>query len=182
MSDSNFPGARLIRWGVGLGLLASVVHLGWEATHGGVRAHHLLARGDMPSFSNWWGLLVLPLLGGIAAASVQTRLQSSPATLATSSIALIGSTLVGVTMSALFVANYEEVVSWVFLGVLATGIVLPIYRPEYLFGFVLGMMVVFGPVIPLAGGLFVAGVSFAARTLVRKVFRLKAKKGASVTG
>lgn len=86
--------------------------------------------------------------------------------LATSSIALIGSTLVGVTISVLFVANYEDVVSWVFLGVLAAGIVLPIYRPEYLFGFVLGMLLIFGPVISLAGGLFAAGVSFAAHTLI----------------
>jgi hypothetical protein len=166
MSDSNLLSTRLLRWGVGLGLLASVVHLTWEATHGGVRVHHLLASGDMPSFSNWWGLLVLPLLGGIAVASVQGRLQSNRATLAMSSIALIGSALVGLILSALFAAGYEEIVPWVFLGVLVTGGLLPIYRPEYLFGFVLGLMLVFGPVIPLAGGLFAAGVSFAAHALI----------------
>jgi hypothetical protein len=166
MSDSKFLGTRLIRWGIGVALLASVIHLGWEATHGGVRAHHLLARNDLPSVSNWWGLLVLPLLGGLTGVSVQGRLQRNRVALHTSSIALIGSALVGVTMSTLFATGYQDVVPRIFLGVLATGVVLPIYRPEYLFGFLLGTMFVFGPVIPLAGCLFAAVVSFTAHILI----------------
>lgn len=172
MSDSNLLSMQLVRWGVGFALLAVVVHLGWEATHGGVRAHHLLARSDLPSVSNWWGLFVLPLLGGVSAVSVQGRLQRNEVTIASSSFALIGSILVGVTLSAFYAAGYEQVTSRLFLGVLATGVLLPIYRPEYLFGFVLGMMFVFGPVIPLAASLLAAGVSFTAHLLVGQVRRV----------
>lgn len=167
------PSARLHRWGMGIGLLASVAHLGWEATHGGVRVHHLLARSDLPSVSNWWGLLVLPALGAWSGFSVQRRLERNRATLAKSITALTGAALVGVTLSALFAAGLEDVVPRVFLGVLVTGVFLPTYRPEYLFGFVLGMMFVLGPVIPLAGALFAACVSLAAHSLIgltRRVF------------
>ena len=92
--------------------------------------------------------------------------------MASRSVALIGSILVGVTLSAFYAAGYEQVTSRLFLGVVATGVLLPIYRPEYLFGFVLGMMFVFGPVIPLAASLFAAGVSFTAHLLVGRVRRV----------
>lgn len=175
MSGSELLRLRLVRWGVGFALLAVVVHLGWEATHGGVRAHHLLARSDLPSVSNWWGLLVLPLLGGVSAVSVEGRLQRNEVTIASRSVALIGSILVGVTLSAFYAAGYEQVTSRLFLGVVATGVLLPIYRPEYLFGFVLGMMFVFGPVIPLAASLFAAGVSFTAHRLMGRVRRVSGR-------
>lgn len=35
---------------------------GWQHLDGGVPAHHLLADPSLPSLSNWWGLLALPLL------------------------------------------------------------------------------------------------------------------------
>lgn len=35
-----------------------VLHLGWEYTHGGVTAHHLLNNPELPAISYWWGLLV----------------------------------------------------------------------------------------------------------------------------
>jgi hypothetical protein len=34
----------------------------WEHFHGGVPSHSFMARKDMPSISNWWGGLLLPLL------------------------------------------------------------------------------------------------------------------------
>ncbi|MFX8094701.1 hypothetical protein ABTK72_20740, partial [Acinetobacter baumannii] len=52
------------------------LHLGWEALHGGIAAHHLLQRADLPGLSNAWGLLVLPALAAWAAG----RLPRHPAT------------------------------------------------------------------------------------------------------
>ena len=36
--------------------------LAWNYYHGGVPSHHILAKKDLPSISNWWGGLLLPLL------------------------------------------------------------------------------------------------------------------------
>jgi len=36
--------------------------LAWNYFHGGVPSHHLLARESLPSISNGWGALLLPLL------------------------------------------------------------------------------------------------------------------------
>ena len=33
-----------------------------ENFQGGVKSHHLLARKDMPAISNWWGLLIVPIM------------------------------------------------------------------------------------------------------------------------
>lgn len=50
-----------------------VCHLGWEYTHGGVPAHHLLNNPELPAISNWWGLLVVPLLVWFLVGRIQRR-------------------------------------------------------------------------------------------------------------
>ena len=60
---------RLIGHGFVVALFASVAHLAWEHTHGGVQSHHFLARPDLPAISNWWGLIILPSLGWLASRS-----------------------------------------------------------------------------------------------------------------
>jgi len=153
--------------GVGLGVLASAAHLGWEATHGGVKTHHFLARPDMPGFSNWWGLLIVPLLGLLAARSVAGRVDANRGTVASSVAAMASAMLAGIAMSVAFATGYESITSVVFFVAVGAGVVLPTYRPEYAFGFVLGMLYVFGPVIPLFAVSIAVGVSIAAHFLIR---------------
>jgi hypothetical protein len=38
------------------------MHVLWDYYPDGIPPHYLLANGDMPGFSNLWGLLTLPLL------------------------------------------------------------------------------------------------------------------------
>jgi ABC-type sulfate transport system permease subunit len=45
----------------------AAVFVGMEHFNGGVKTHHFLARADLPGFSNWLSLLILPLLGIIIA-------------------------------------------------------------------------------------------------------------------
>ena len=42
--------------------LVTLLILLWEYFNGGVVSHNLLAREDLPAFSNFWGLLTVPLL------------------------------------------------------------------------------------------------------------------------
>jgi hypothetical protein len=134
--------------GFGLGLGVVLAHLAWEFSHGGVRSHHLLNSPDLPAISNWWGLLVLPLLGWVAAYAVARRLASQAQGWSVACSAWLGALLLGLALSGAFLAGYTALTTGLFFTVLAAGLVLPTYRLEYLFGFVLGMTFVFGAVLP----------------------------------
>ncbi len=63
----------------GLVLVAAVsvgiwVLLVWQHFHGGVPSHSFMARKDMPSISNWWGALLLPLLTSFTLNRLKKRL------------------------------------------------------------------------------------------------------------
>lgn len=158
---------RLISHGLAIGLVASVLHLGWEYTHGGVASHHLLARSDMPAVSNWWGLVILPVLGWAASRSALRRAARDAGAASWSMVAFLGALLVGLALSLSFAAGFESAASAIFLTALAIGLALPTYRAEYLFGFVLGLTCVLGSVLPTMVALVGAGISAVAHFLVR---------------
>ena len=56
--------------------------------------------------------------------------------------------MAGAALSIAFVTGGVPAATKVMLGILAGSVVLPAYRAEYVFGFVLGMTFVFGPVLP----------------------------------
>lgn len=151
---------------LGLAVLAAAAHLGWEHTHGGIRSHHLLNRADLPTISNAWGLLVLPVLGWLAGSVVARRAMAAPSAARTALAAFLGALAAGAALSVAFVAGSESAAGMVFLVVLLTGLVLPTYRAEYLFGFVLAMTFVFGSILPALFGLLAVGVSAAAHLLL----------------
>ena len=65
-----------------LGAAVMIVQLAWEASHGGIQSHHLLARADLPAVSNLWGLATLPALGWLAAHFVRRDLRQFDGTVA----------------------------------------------------------------------------------------------------
>ncbi len=162
----------LLPYGLGFGLLAATLHLGWEITQGGVKSHHLLDRSDLPAVSNWWGLLILPLLGWFASGVVTARARTNEGAAARAVAGFTGALLVGVALAASFAAGYESVSSGLFFATLVSGLVLPIYRAEYVFGFVLGMTFVFGAALPTIAASVAAAISAAAHFLVRPAFAL----------
>src|SRR6185437_3758901 len=93
---------RLSWYAVAGALVLAATLLAWEVTHGGVPSHHFLDRADLPTVSNWWMLVVLPVLGWLASRSVLRRAPSDSDTLAKASAAVIGAALVGVALSVAF--------------------------------------------------------------------------------
>ncbi|MDX1673276.1 MAG: hypothetical protein R3314_00635 [Longimicrobiales bacterium] len=160
----------LVPYGVGLAVLAAALHLGWELTHGGVKSHHLLANPDLPAISNWWGLLILPGLGWVASRVVAGRARNDDGAVTRAGAGFVGAAMVGIALSAAFTAGYDSTSSLLFFGVLASGLVLPVYRAEYIFGFVLGMTFVFGSVLPLIAACVAAAISAAAGFVIRPAF------------
>jgi len=82
---------------------------------------------------------------------------------------------VGLVLSFSFAAGFELVATGTFLASLAVGLILPIYRAEYVFGFVLGMTYILGAVLPTIAALVGAGISaiahFVIRPIMPRVFR-----------
>jgi hypothetical protein len=165
----NFTLQRLIGHGFVVGLLTSVVHLAWEHTHGGVQSHHLLARPDLPAISNWWGLILLPFLGWLASRSAARDAESGDGTAMRSISRVLGALLVGLALSSSFAAGFESAATGIFLTSLAVGLILPIYRAEYIFGFVLGMTFVLGSVLPTIAALLGASISVIAHFVIRPI-------------
>lgn len=156
-----------LRWFiVAVVALCEFAHLTWEHFHGGVVSHHFLNRADLPAISNAWGAVFLPALAWFLSGSALKRATTSRAAKGVVA-AFFGSLIVGVTLSSAFTHGLADASNYIFLGVLLTGLLLPVYRGEYVLGFVLGMSISFGAMLPAIAAAFVASVSAIAHHLVR---------------
>jgi hypothetical protein len=155
--------------------------LAWEYTHGGVPSHHFLQRADMPAFSNWWGLVIVPVLGWFASARLVANADGVP-TIAVGQyrlvrravLSLAGALVFGLVIAVSFTLKLQPVLELVPFAMLLAVVALPIFRPHYLFGFVLGMATAIGAVLPLIVGSVLAAVSavmyFAVRPLLTRIW------------
>jgi hypothetical protein len=137
--------------------LFMVVLLGWQHFHGGVPAHHLLAREDLPAVSNWWGLLTLPALAWFLAGRIERRRHAggrSGARVIAAGFA--ASLLYGFTLALCFVSGRPEVSDLMAQGVFVIALFYPVYRAECVLGFVMGMSVFLGAVLPMIAALVFA--------------------------
>lgn len=152
-----------------LSVVFVAVLLAHEHFNGGVRSHHLLDRHDLPTVSNWLGLVVLPSLGWLLGVRLRNRMTSVTRSASPSGIGigLVCSLLYGAALAASFVVGASAITSGLFIGLFVLAVLLPIYRVEYIFGFAVGMTFTFGGVLPVLVALVVAAVS----ALVHFAFR-----------
>lgn len=146
-------------------LVFAAAHVGYEYLHGGVKTHHFMARADMPGFSNWLGLVVLPLLGVLFSVRARSAREGGGRDALPSSLiaGLSGSLAYGAALAASFLLGLEQVSFVLFVGLFVSAIAFPVFRAEYIFGFVVGMTVAFGSVIPLCFAIVFAALSFTVR-------------------
>ena len=154
------------QWRLGftaLCLLAEFALLLWEHFHGGIKSHHLLHRADLPAISNAWGLVLLPALAWLASTQVLKRIQSKNLGLANLPKSAIpgfaGALIFGCMLAFSFSHDYEAVTENLFMAMFLLAVLLPVYRAETVLGFVLGMNVVFGTVLPTAVAAILATLS-----------------------
>lgn len=150
-------------------LVFAIAHLTYEHFSGGVQSHHLLNRSDLPAISNWFGLIILPLLGWLLGVRIRAHLASStqPVLPAGVWIGLVGALLYGAALAASFELYASAISSGLFFGLFLLAAVLPIHRAECFLGFVVGMTFTFGAVLPT----LIAAVFAAISIMVRFVFR-----------
>jgi hypothetical protein len=169
-------GVPTIRLGViAAATLAYWALLAWQYTHGGVTGHSFLARDDMPVISNWWGGLTIPIVAFVLTGRVQRRLAAFGAdtagadrALRVAAAACIGAALYAAAMALGFSLGHDELSSWLFQALPLVGLLLPIYRAEYLLGFIVALSLRFGGVLPLIISTPVAALSLVLHATVRR--------------
>jgi hypothetical protein len=136
--------------------------LAWSHYHGGVPSHHLLARKDLPSVSNWWGGVLLPLLTWFLLYRIRVRLMRTNGDEQNGTTfpfhVLYGfacALLFGILLSVFFTSGNQDFSGYMVNLLVVLAFLLPVYRAECLLGFILGMTFTFGTVLPtLIGSVF----------------------------
>ena len=137
----------------------------WQHFHGGVAAHHLLRNPDLPRISDWYGGLLLPVLTWFLLSLTRRRVKAAESPglmpgLMPVIVGLMAGLAYGLAMAITFLSGNESVTSYLFFGLLPLALLLPVYRPECLLGFVLGMSTAFGVVLPTLFGLLMMLATF----------------------
>jgi ABC-type transport system involved in multi-copper enzyme maturation permease subunit len=142
--------------------------LAWSYYHGGVPVHHVLARKDLPGISNWWGGLFLPLFSWFLLYRIQRRVQKKNQTNNDNILsAFAGAFVFGILVSFFFTLGYTEIPGYMLFGLLFLALYLPVYRAEFLLGFVIGMTFTFGAILPIISGSVLALIAFLIYHLIR---------------
>jgi hypothetical protein len=146
----------------------------WSHYHGGVPVHHLLARQDLPGFSNWWGGFTVPLLTWWLLYRIQQRIYPKQTTNGQVPnipkhvlYGFIGGILFGAVLSTFFTLGNSDVPPYMLLGLLLIAPFLAVHRSECLLGFVLGMTFTFGGVLPIIIGSILTLMAAALYLLLR---------------
>ena len=140
-----------------------VLHLLWDFFHDGVPNHHILHRQDLPSISNWWGAIILPLITWFLLYRIQTRIGKSVGLQSKNSLISIGYRILGALVFGLIISFSfsigSELPSYMMIAAILIAFFIPLYLSEFLLGYILGTAFTFGVIIPLAGGSILALIS-----------------------
>lgn len=158
----------------GLVAIATWSLLTWDYFHGGVPSHHILHREDLPSFSNWWGGLLLPLLTWFLLYRIQKRIGSdnekkpSPSNIPNTILyGFISALVFGIVLSTFFTLGNKDIPFYMMMSLFAAALFFPIYRAECFLGFVIGMTFTFGGVLPIGIGTILALIGAVLFLLIR---------------
>lgn len=156
MSEKHFNKLRV--YFISAVMLFVLGQLLWEHLNGGIVSHHLLHHSDYPAVPNWWGIIILPLLAWFTTTRVKKRISFQPDDASGDErifkgvlTGFFGMLLISVLQAVTFEFGYENITMYLALGLLLTGLFLPIYRAECILGHVLGAAFTFGAVIPIIG-------------------------------
>ncbi|MFC4632650.1 hypothetical protein ACFO3O_01955 [Dokdonia ponticola] len=154
--------------------------LAWDYVHEGVPTHYILHNDDLPGFSNWWGAITIPLVtwGLLYLVHLRTGKEGSKNESSSILYGFVGFLLYAVLVSYLFstVTGSENILFYMALGLIALSFLVPIYKPECLLGYILGMTFTFGPILPLLFGVIFWTVYIIAYKLPRGIIRYYGNK------
>ncbi|MFV8334058.1 hypothetical protein ACNQGO_11365 [Flavobacterium sp. ZT3P35] len=148
----------------------------WEHFHGGVTSHHILDLQDLPSISNWWSGILLPILTWFLLSRIEKRLykknSQTPQTnnfISTVFWLFITGLAFGILLSTSFTNDYKPFLNNVLYIIIILSFIIPVYYSEFILGFILGMTYTFGAIIPTVFILIVAVIGLVAYRFIRPI-------------
>lgn len=134
-------------------------HVLWDYFHGGIPVHYLFMNESMPPMPNWLGAIILPFFTWFLLRRIQkrTNVLNSSESLSKVLMRFLIAAVVATGISVCFTMGIE-IPGFILLSILGLGLFFPLYKSEFLLGWVLGSSYTFGAIIPmLMGSLFALG-------------------------
>ncbi len=164
---------KLKYWGIAAATIYISSILFWQYTHAGVESHHLLHDENLPSFSNWWGLITLPLLTWFTFYRIEKRKEIN---YKLSFIRFLCAFAAAMAIGIGFTMGSENIPYYVLITCIVMGLFYPTYLTEFLLGFVIGLTYFFGGILPIIIGMVIISIGGILYLIRRKVIdRLFAK-------
>ena len=170
-------------------ILLAVISVGiwalllWQHFDSGVPSHSFMARKDMPSISNWWGGLLLPLLTYFSLFRLEKRLFMgenrvvSPKEMQGVLGLFIAGLLYAGAIAFCSMTDKEDINGVLFPSLFLWALIFPLYRAEFFLGFVIGLTYTFGAILPtFIASVFVALSYIAHKFLYPLVLKIFGKK------
>lgn len=161
---------------VGVVTLLIFSFLFWEHFHGGVTSHHILHQQDLPSISNWWSGLLLPVLTWFLLSKIEKRLDKKKSEKEQRSKALskvfwifLTGLVFGLLLSTSFTYEYKPFLDNVLYVLIVLSFIIPVFYSEFILGFILGMTYTFGAIIPTVFILIIAVIGLLAYRIIRPI-------------
>lgn len=136
-------------------------HILWDYFNGGIPTHYLLHDDNLPGIPNWLGGIILPFFTWVVLHRIHKRVDA-PEHKDTFRLAVyrfLAALGISVLISIFFTTGVD-VIDYIMLAIFALAFVFPLYKAEFLLGWVLGSAYTFGAMIPMVMGLIFAGVLF----------------------
>ncbi|MGB3150723.1 MAG: hypothetical protein WBB27_08665 [Maribacter sp.] len=148
-------------------------HIGWDYFHSGIPTHYILQSEDMPGIPNWWGGIVLPFFTYFLLHRIQKRFNrpESNESLKQVGLRFLGGLLFAISISVCFM-NGIEATDYIMGLIFILAFIFPLYKSEYLLGWVLGASFTFGAIIPIGFGSILCFLFFLIYQLVGVIKKL----------
>ncbi|MEI6264353.1 MAG: hypothetical protein WCP74_04580 [Sphingobacteriia bacterium] len=155
----------------------------WSYSHGGVPSHHILNQKDLPTISNWWSGILLPVLAWILLGQIKKRLEKQTridsqykSKIISVLVRFVIGLVFGVLLSVSFVNDFKPFLDNVLYFFLILSFIIPIFFSEFILGFVISMTYTFGAILPTAFILIMAVIGFVIYRFIRPVMMKLIKK------
>lgn len=128
-------------------------HIAWDYFHGGIPTHFLFQDENMPGIPNWLGGIVLPFFTYFLLYRIHKRIDSpnSKENIQQVVLSFLASALVAISIAICF-TNGIDVIDYIMGALLILAFFKPLYKAEYLLGWILGSSFTFGAIIPIVFG------------------------------
>lgn len=131
-------------------------HIGWDYFHEGIPTHYLFHNKDLPGIPNGLGGLILPFFTWFLLYRIHKRIDRSEATTATESLQSVSLRFllamgVAIAISVFFTLEMG-LIDYIMPTIFVLAFIFPLYKSEYLLGWVMGSSFTFGAIIPIGFG------------------------------